>query len=326
MASIWRSGPKRTRSIGKDRLTVWDGKSFAKLLKVSEEQWINSVAFSPNGKILAVGLGCYNDTRRPDEFVQYQSRPGLVKLYDTSSFKVITSLDQERGVPHVAFSPIGKTLAVAIGIHPCERPGRVQLYDTDTFELKATLTGHRFGISAMDFSPNGEMLATGDAVIGGGPCPGKGDEFKSDRGPGEVRLWSIKDAKQVKAIEAPFGSVLSIQFSPDGQTMAIGGIERAGLIDVETGQQLTTAKFASHSFNSVAFSPDGELLAISSFYAGSRKATEVGLWNVATGKKIASLEDQRSLGGINPMEFSPDGKFLVAAIDSKLRVLSVPSK
>ena len=179
----------------------------------------------------------------------------------------------------------------------------------------------------MDFSPNGEMLATGDAIVGGGPCPGKGDEFKSDIGPGEVRLWSIKDASQVKVIEAPIGAVRSILFSPDGRTMAIGSLNhnRAGLVDVETGQKLTRVKFVSHSFNSVAFSPDGELLAICSFYAGSRIASEVGLWNVGSGKRIASFEDDRSKSGPNPMAFSPDGKLLVVGIDSTLRILSIPS-
>lgn len=189
----------------------------------------------------------------------------------------------------------------------------------------------------MDFSPNGEMLATGDAIIGGGWCPTKGEDFQQPEGPGEVRVWSINDAKQVKVIDIPFGLtsldritglVLSLRFSPDGRTLAVGSRTRAGagLIDVETGKQLTTAKFASHSFNSVDFSPNGELLAISSSYSGSSKAIEVGLWNVATGKRIASLEDDQTLFGISSVAFSPDGKFLVVAIDSKLRILPVPSK
>ena len=58
-------------------------------------------------------------------------------------------------VEDVAFSPDGKTLAMA------SREGNVQLWDVATGKLLETLKGHSSAVLAVAFSPDGRTLASG---------------------------------------------------------------------------------------------------------------------------------------------------------------------
>ena len=78
---------------------------------------------------------------------------------------------------------------------------------------------------ACTYSPDGKLLATGDKV-------------------GHVVIWDVETGKQVTAFESPenytwdpkqrrhsIGGIRSLQFSPDGKLMAVGGIGQIGNID-----------------------------------------------------------------------------------------------
>ena len=60
-------------------------------------------------------------------------------------------------VEDVAFSPDGKTLAMA------SREGTVQLWDVATGKLLETLKGHSSAVRAVVFSPDGRTLASGSS-------------------------------------------------------------------------------------------------------------------------------------------------------------------
>ncbi|MDT9196460.1 WD40 repeat domain-containing protein, partial [Limnospira sp. PMC 1245.20] len=72
-------------------------------------------------------------------------------------------------------------------------------------------------------------------------------------------------------------SLLSVSFSPDGQTLASGSSDNTvRLWDVATGRELRQLTGHTNSLLSVSFSPDGQTLA-----SGSSDNT-VRLWDVAT--------------------------------------------
>ena len=91
-------------------------------------------------------------------------------------------------------------------------------------------------------------------------------------------------------------------FSPDGQTLASGGLDNIVRIwDVRTGKVLHRLTEHQHWVNSVAFSPDGQTLA-----SGAMDNT-VYLWDVRTGR----VRDTFNYGDwVDSVAFSPDGKML----------------
>ena len=97
---------------------------------------VDSVAFSPDGSILAIG----------SEFGIY--------LYDSVTFKQIHYLTSI--VTSVAFSPDGKILAS--GSYK-----EVKLWDVSSGALIKTLTGHTDDVRSVAFSPDGKILASGSA-------------------------------------------------------------------------------------------------------------------------------------------------------------------
>ncbi len=103
---------------------------------------VRSVAFSPDGKLLAAG-----------------NRYGTVRVWDVATRKETITLKGFMGdVWSVAFSPDGKTLAAVDT--DWKKPGAVKLYDTGTWKERASLP-HPGEILCVAFSPDGKWLATG---------------------------------------------------------------------------------------------------------------------------------------------------------------------
>jgi WD40 repeat protein/serine/threonine protein kinase len=98
-----------------------------------------------------------------------------------------------------------------------------------------------------------------------------------------------------------------VAFSPDGQTLASGGIDGTDrtitLRSAVSGQERVSLK-AEGSITSLAFSPDGKTLA-------SGLGRTIRLWDVSGGQERASLKGHTD--GVTSVCFSPDGKTLASA-------------
>jgi WD40 repeat protein len=129
-----------------------------------------------------------------------------------------------------------------------------------------------------------------------------------------VELWNAVTQQPVRTLTVNTNTTFnSVQFSPDGKTVAAGGDTlfpgadggTVGLWNTATGQQIGQIEDARNGglFEGLTFSPDGQTLATIS--------DTVRLWNVATrrqtGKPLTVADE-----AISPdvVAFSPDGHTL----------------
>jgi WD40 repeat protein len=246
----------------------------------------------------------------------------LNKLVELAHYEKFDSIPQA-----LCFHPDGKMLASA------HRDGQICLRNIATGKV-TILKGHvvqerlaAFGsVNCLVFSPDGKTFATG------------GDDHT-------VRLWNVSDGKNFSVFKTK-SNVTSVVYSPDGKRMAVsyaGGVElwdpekeecvnrfserSPGLYpvsftskgkaltitrdfklpeftiwDIETGKKIITCKGHTKTLDGFALNAQGTMA------ASSDLDKLVLLWDVATGKNIATVYDLPDFSHV--LKFSPDGKLL----------------
>ena len=245
-------------------------------------------ALSPDGKWLAEGreahLTIWDVGRRKIRFQVGNSQEATASVFDV-----------------LTFSPNGKFLAFAGGIHDPDAAGEVdiQLWDVDTGAVIRKLRKHRRKITALAFSPDSKLLAA--AIQDEAVC-----------------VWDLGEDKVVR--ELPLLDCCKLAFSPDGKELATADYQ-TGLIHLWnpiSGEEIGTIKNGGAAMQSLTFSPDGKTLAA----AGGARA--IHLWNIETREEVP-----RFAGHCDPVlsvAFSPDGKTLASrSSDATVRLWDVPS-
>jgi len=119
-----------------------------------------------------------------------------------------------------------------------------------------------------------------------------------------VRVWEVDDEESRPATFRIRGNLfLSMAFSWDGGTLALGGRNAIIIRDLQTKKQERVLTKDVPHLNVLAFSPVSPLLA--SHGAGK----SIRVWNWETGQQIAKLPFADS-NGVRSFAFSPDGDLL----------------
>jgi WD40 repeat protein len=270
---------------------------------------VNSIAFSPNGELVAAGtadgevhvwqvssgkpfLTCdahsnwvYSIAFSPDgSNLACGSDNQTIHVWDVNSRQALTFL-QGPGyrTMTVAFSPDGNLLASGSDDHA------VILWDIHSGQALKTLQGHAGPVRSVAFSPDGSILASGS------------EDWT-------VNLWDIHSGKVLKTLKGHVNQVRSVALSPDGNILASGSTDQTiCLWDVHSGQVLKTLQGHTNWVRSVAFSPNGNILA-----SGSADQT-IRLWDVHSGGTLQIL--QSSASWIKAVAFGPDGNLLASGSD-----------
>jgi WD40 repeat protein len=332
-----------------------------------------AVAFSPAGAGLAVACWDHSikllelPSRRvvatfpiPDESVQSVvfSRDGttlitvganlsggqVVRRWDVASHHALPTIpwidpttgqsDLSITVGAVAISPDGGTIAVGAGGFKGVSRGfairtvrdelyAIRLFDARTGAVIWENKGPGGWVQSLNFSPDGQSLACAH---------------------GPVLLLEARTGALKKTLKPASGYVLAAAFSPDGRTLAgagshsvptggFGGEGRITLWEVEDGRILRTLKGPTGRAQAVAFSPDGRTVAAAGTgpekerrdtFSGSRMqthASEVQLWDVATGRMIWAVEGETDAAF--SLALSPDGKQLAFCDSDFVYLLNV---
>jgi WD40 repeat protein len=280
-------------------------------MKLPQREGTRQVAFSGNGRILAV-----------------RENRGVV-LWRTSSLKEPVRLDLGSTQPTaLAISPDGETLAIG------SREG-VTLWNISASPPRPLpgLDGPAAAVRAVVFSPDGSLLAVGAESVmlwnvqsraslplegpplqTAGFAPSGGSVAFSpdgstlavctDTGVTLVDLQHRRERRTLDNSEPSVSRCSSVAFSRSGRVAASGG-NWVRLWEAGTGAILSTLRTRSTNVLSVTFSPDDTMLAAS---GADRLIT---LWDADTFQELTKLDTDQ--GNIFCAAFSPDGKTLATA-------------
>lgn len=304
-------------------VAVWEARTGNRLQTVPTPSNPLSVAFSPDGKTLAIGLKdagytqlvSLNDTSKTvvlpaDDDIEVRaiafnddghqlvtgSFLGQVRLWQVAQRTYRILLHDSQDITSVAFDPTGQFVAA------CGTAGPVHVWHAKGLQRGnhyRTYHGHPGGARRLSFSPGGSLLA-------------------SAGWDGTVRLWDMTSSP---GVSQTFGRAppVGAAFLPDGRHFVTAGSAarsrnlngHIAVWDASNSNLLFTLAERLHGYNAVAVRDDG-LIA-----AGADGS--VFLWDAesraARGEWIAHESD------VTAMVFRPgSGELITAAVDGTVKL------
>jgi WD40 repeat protein len=189
----------------------------------AHSQPIESVAISPDGKLLASG-----------------SDDQTIKLWSLPEGKVLHTLGgHQRSVTSVAISPDGTLLASG------SSDNTIQLWALPEGKLLQTLEGHTSSVFSVAISPDGKFLASGsgnktiklwglpegkllqtleghtNSILSVAISP-DGKFLASESGDKTIKLWAVPEGTLLQTLTGHSDWVNSVTISPDGKLLVSG--------------------------------------------------------------------------------------------------------
>lgn len=293
---------------------------------VDISNWTFSFAFSPDGKIVAVG----------DDEQQ------TLRLLDAATGREVRKFEKTFA-ENPSFSADGTRIGV---IHNSD----IAVLDSSTGRLLSTLNGYTRPIGALAISANGRLMATADEKYSAALWDlGLGREIRSFGSPSlyrgrsgaaavaisndgrwlasgtedldvpaelvnTVRVRESTTGREVKALHGLTSITAYLSFSPDNRLLFVGTSDgNLRIWDTSTWTEVGPSKDGQPwTFSSLALSPNGRLLAASGIHS-------IAIWDTTTHDWSSTIPTP---GYVQVLAFSPDSKS-VASSDQTGHVVNV---
>ncbi|MCU1264953.1 MAG: hypothetical protein JWM21_1271 [Acidobacteria bacterium] len=316
--------------IGRSEVKVFDTRDWKEMRRESEVGAVNTLAFSPNGRVLMIGgVGRNNEKEIPgvilldlqtgktsylptgEDFTEavdflvvarsggllaFRSGPVTVKIMDARSWTVKQTLDAN-SVGSIIERPVSRFLVSVKRVQAIafSRDGKTLAAETDQGEIK--LWDSRTGEVKKQLHNNQDdpsLIAVAT----------DGDSFVEVSG-GKLLFWSSgSDAKENIPLPAS-PPITAIAISADGKNFALGSGKDIFLL-TSTGTVTKTLSSQQGSLSSLAFSDDAHTL------GGVLEDGRIEIWDVAS----ARIERTLAAGAeITALRFSSNGQMLATAAE-----------
>lgn len=240
------------------------------------DDWVYSVAFSNDGKIL---ITCDGKS---------------IIFWDITTATKINEIPNGEHVYTLSLSTDGKIIASA-GYKD------IKLWNISTGELIKSFVGFDSWVYSVSISPDSKLLA------------GVGADLS-------VKIWDVSTGNLIKELAGHTHSIRSVKFSNDGSKLYSGSEDDFVKIwDVNTWTELSSYFASDYMVNSLVLSEDN----LKMITGGGDK--KVRVWDLTNNKPIAIFEGNRD--AVYSVAISPDGKIIASAgADKSVRLWDVQSK